>query len=81
MAGKASKRAASSAEAEFRRQCERSIRRSVDDRIRFGWFRNPDPVKDRGVIRSFESLQAYRRFCEENYPAYFGYARPGRSAP
>ena len=65
----------------FRRQCERSMRRGVDDRIRFGWFRNPDPVKDLGVNRSFATMQAYRRFCEKNYPEYFGYARPGRPVP
>ena len=76
MAGTTSRRAPRSADEEFRRQCERSILRSVDDRIRFGWFRNPDPVKDLGVNRSFATLQAYRQFCEDNYPEYFGYARP-----
>lgn len=81
MAGKTSKRAARSENEEFRRQCERSILRRVEDRIRFGWFRNPDPVKDLGVNRSFETMQAYRRFCEQSYPAYFGYARPGPPAP
>lgn len=30
---------------EFRRQCERQLRRPLADRIRFGFFRNPDPVK------------------------------------
>ena len=70
-----------SADEEFRRQCERSILRGVDNRIRFGWFRNPNPVKDLGVNRSFETMEAYRRFCEENYPEYYGYARPAAPAP
>ena len=60
--------------AEFRRQCERQLRRPVADRIRFGFFRNPDPVRDAGVNRSFASMREYRKFCEESYPAYFGYA-------
>ncbi|MBI3376758.1 MAG: hypothetical protein HY017_34020 [Betaproteobacteria bacterium] len=70
-----------SADEEFRRQCERSILRGVDNRIRFGWFRNPNPVKDLGVNRAFETMEAYRRFCEENYPEYYGYARPAAPVP
>ena len=61
---------------EFRHQCERQLRRPVADRIRFGFFRNPDPVKDAGVTRSFSTMREYRRFCARNYPAHFGYARP-----
>lgn len=62
---------------QFRRQCERQLARSLAQRIRFGFFRNPNPVRDSGVNRSFTSLRAYRQFCEQSYPAYFGYARPG----
>ena len=62
---------------DFRRQCERQLARPVSDRIRFGFFRNANPVRDAGVNRSFSSMREYRRFCEQGYPAYFGYARPG----
>ena len=65
---------------DFRRQCERQLARSLDERIRFGFFRNPDPVRDRNLNRSFASLGEYRRFCEESYPAWFGYARPAPEA-
>lgn len=61
---------------EFRRQCERQLRRPVAERIRFGFFRNPDPVRDASVNRSFASMREYRRFCAQSYPAHFGYARP-----
>jgi len=60
----------------FRRQCERQLGRPLEQRIRFGFFRNPNPVRDARVNRSFGSLEEYRRFCEASYPAYFGYARP-----
>lgn len=61
----------------FTRQCERQLARSLDERIRFGFFRNPDPVRDRNLNRSFETMADYRRFCEMNYPDYFGYQRAG----
>ena len=57
----------------FRRQCERQLRRSVDERIRFGFFRNPNPVRDAGINRSFETMQEYREFCARAYPPHYGY--------
>ena len=66
---------------EFRRQCERQLARPLSERIRFGFFRNPNPVRDSNGNRWFDSMSEYRRFCEERYPAYFGYARPRRAAP
>lgn len=61
----------------FRQQCRRQLARPLSERMRFGFFRNANPVRDAGRNRSFESIDAYRRFCERNFPAYFGYARPG----
>ena len=65
---------------DFRRQCERQLARPLADRIRFGFFRNPNPVRDAPRNRAFASMREYRRFCERSYPAYFGYARPGPAA-
>jgi hypothetical protein len=65
---------------EFRRHGARQLARPLSDRIRFGFFRNPNPVRDAGANRSFASMSEYRRFCEERYPAYFGYARPRSTA-
>ena len=61
---------------DFRRQCERQLARPLADRIRFGFFRNPNPVRDGSRNRAFASMREYRLFCERSYPAYFGYARP-----
>lgn len=60
---------------DFRRQCERQLRRPLAARIRFGFFRNPDPVRDAGVNRSFSTMRDYRKFCAQSYPPHFGYAR------
>lgn len=63
----------------FRQQCLRQLARPFSARIRYGFFRNPNPVRDSNRNRSFSSMAEYRRFCEESYPEYFGYARPGRA--
>ncbi|MBI2752873.1 MAG: hypothetical protein HYX46_05085 [Betaproteobacteria bacterium] len=64
---------------DFRMQCRRQLARPVSERVRFGFFRNPNPVRDSDRNRSFGSMQEYRRYCEQAYPAYFGYARPERA--
>lgn len=63
---------------DFRMQCRRQLARPVSERIRFGFFRNPNPVRDSNLNFAFGSMQEYRRYCERNYPPYYGYARPGR---
>lgn len=66
---------------DFRLQCVRQLARPVSARIRYGFFRNPNPVRDSSRNRSFGSMAEYRQFCEDCYPEYFGYARPGRATP
>jgi len=66
---------------DFRMQCRRQLARPVSERIRFGFFRNPNPVRDANRNLAFASMHEYRQFCERSYPAYFGYARPERAAP
>ena len=61
---------------EFRKQCRRQLARALAERLRFGFFRNPNPVRDLNRNLAFDSMPEYRRYCEESYPAYFGYARP-----
>lgn len=61
---------------QFRQQCVRQLARPVCDRIRFGFFRNANPVRDSNANRSFGSMREYRQFCERSYPGYFGYGRP-----
>jgi hypothetical protein len=57
----------------FRRQCERSLARSVADRMRYGFNYVYKPVLDDAKWRSFETMEEYRRWCRENLPDYLGY--------
>ena len=57
----------------FRRQCERSLKRPVADRVRYGFNYVYKPVLDDAKWRSFETMEDYRRWCRENLPDYLGY--------
>jgi hypothetical protein len=59
--------------ADFREQCDRSMRRSVEDRMRYGFNYVYKPVLDDAKWRSFESMEEYRKWCRENLPEYLGY--------
>ncbi len=63
--------------ADFRRQCERSLQRSVAERMRYGFNYVYKPVLDDAEWRVFESMEDYRRWCAENLPSYLGYGPAG----
>ena len=58
---------------DFRRQCERNLKRSVADRMRYGFNYVYKPVLDDAEWRSFETMAEYRQWCRDNLPAYLGY--------
>ena len=58
---------------DFREQCERSLRRSVAERMRYGFNYVYKPVLDDAEWRSFNSMAEYRQWCRENLPEYLGY--------
>jgi hypothetical protein len=58
---------------DFKEQCERSLQRSVSDRIRYGFYYVYKPVLDDAPWRSFNSTAEYRTWCRENLPEYLGY--------
>ncbi len=58
---------------DFREQCRRQLKRSVDQRIKYGFFRNYKPVEDDEPIRIFEKMEDYRKWAHENLPRYLGY--------
>jgi hypothetical protein len=58
---------------DFREQCERSLQRSVEERMRYGFCYVYKPVMDDAPWRSFDSTAAYRKWCSENPPKYLGY--------
>ena len=44
-------------------------------RMRYAFIRTYKPVLDDAPYRSFDSMEDYRRWCEENLPVWLGYAR------
>jgi len=61
---------------DFRRQCERNLQRSVEERMRYGFCYVYKPVMDDVPWRSFDSTAAYRKWCRDNLPEYLGYGEP-----
>jgi hypothetical protein len=61
---------------DFKRQCERNLQRSVEERIRYGFCYVYKPVLDDASWRSFDSTAAYREWCRDNLPKYLGYGEP-----
>ena len=61
--------------ADFREQCKRSLGRSIEERIWYGFNYVYKPVLDDAEWRSFDSMEEYRRWCQENLPQYLGCGR------
>ncbi|PYS20699.1 MAG: hypothetical protein DMF72_20155 [Acidobacteria bacterium] len=58
---------------DFREQCRRSLCRSVEERMRYGFNYVYKPVLDDADWRSFNSMEEYREWCRKNLPEYLGY--------
>ena len=66
---------------EFRKLCRQYLELSVEERIRRGFRRESRPVLDDAPFRVFNTMEEYRRWCEQNLPAYLGYGRPPAETP
>jgi hypothetical protein len=58
-----------------RQEFELALRRSVAERVQRGFIKTYKPVMDDAPSRVFESLQAYRRWCEHTLPRWLGYGK------
>jgi len=58
---------------DFREQCRRQLKRSVADRIKYGFFKNYKPVLDDEPFRVFDTMRQYRIWADQNLPRYLGY--------
>jgi hypothetical protein len=58
---------------EFREECQRTLRMSVEDRMLFGFTYEYKSIMDDAKWRSFDSMEEYRRWCDENLPKELGY--------
>ncbi len=58
-------------EAEF----DAAARRPLAVRFRYAFVKTYKPVLDDEGFRSFETMAAYRAWCEANLPGWLGYGR------
>ncbi|MEK6287181.1 MAG: hypothetical protein AABO57_15680 [Acidobacteriota bacterium] len=54
---------------------EAAAQRSLETRMRYSFIHTYKPVMDDATYRSFETMEDYRRWCEENLPSWLGYGR------
>ena len=43
--------------------------------MRYAFIRTYKPVLDDAPYRAFDTMEAYRQWCEENVPSWLGYGR------
>ena len=70
---------------EWLEEFEAAARRTLELRMRYAFIRTYKPVMDDAPYRSFDTMEEYRRWCEENLPEWLGYGRvripPGAGNP
>ena len=54
---------------------ESAARRPLAVRLRYAFIHTYKPVLDDAPYRAFDSMEEYRRWCEERLPTWLGYAR------
>src|SRR5712691_5246107 len=54
---------------------EAAAQRPLETRFRYAFIHTYKPVLDDAAFRSFNSMEEYRQWCEQNLPAWLGYAR------
>ena len=54
---------------------EAATRRPLAQRIRYSFIHTHKPVLDGARFRAFDTMEQYRRWCEENLPEWLGYGR------
>jgi hypothetical protein len=52
-----------------------AAKRSIEQHIRNSFVQTYKPVLDDAEYRSFNSMEEYRRWCQENLPYWLGYSR------
>ena len=54
---------------------EAAAKRSLEQHIRNSFIHTYKPVLDDAPYRSFQTMEEYRRWCEDNLPGWLGYGR------
>lgn len=58
---------------EWGERCERQIKRSLKDRMDYGFVYTYKPILDDAPSRVFNSTKDYREWCNKNLPSYLRY--------
>jgi hypothetical protein len=61
--------------AEWLAEFEAAARRPLETRMKYAFIKTYKPVLDDATYRSFDTMEEYRRWCEENLPDWLGYGR------
>ena len=61
--------------AEWLAEFEAAAGRSLQTRFRYAFIRTYKPVLDDAPYRAFDTMEDYRRWCENNLPDWLGYGR------
>jgi hypothetical protein len=57
------------------RDFEAAARRPLELRMRYAFIKTYKPVIDDAPFRAFDTMDDYRRWCEEALPDWLGYRR------
>ncbi len=60
---------------EWLEEFEAAARRPLAFRMRYAFIHTYKPVLDDARNRSFDTMEEYRKWCEENLPEWLGYER------
>jgi len=58
-------------EAEF----EAASKRSLEERMNYSFIKTYKPVLDDAPYRTFDTMEEYRQWCDDNLPEWLGYRR------
>jgi hypothetical protein len=54
---------------------EAAAKRPLATRLKYAFIKTYKPVMDDAPYRVFDTMEQYRRWCEENLPDWLGYGR------
>ncbi|MBI4231275.1 MAG: hypothetical protein HY608_10605 [Planctomycetes bacterium] len=54
---------------------EAAARRPLEQRMKYAFLKTHKPVLDDAPFRAFDTMEAYRLWCQENLPSWLGYGR------
>lgn len=52
-----------------------AARRSLKERMEYAFIHTYKPVLDDEPFRSFDTVEDYRKWCENNLPSWLGYGK------